>query len=309
MDDEPRVLTWSEARALGMTPAQLRHRVGTGRWQHPYPRVYVTYAGQLSGEDRLAAALAYAGVGAVLSHGTAAHRLGFGKPTRIVHVTVGIGRRVRPQPGLTLHRSSRWGPDDVIIALDLPCTSPTRTVLDLVAVAASPGAAAAVVLDAVGGRYTSAQQIRDLAQRWVWFPYRSEILEVVAEAAAGAHSSLELHHARVCRRHGLPVGVRQQRESLQNREVAYDDMLVEYGICTELDGREAHERANARFRDADRDNVNNLRGRLVLRFGWVQMLDSPCHVASQRFTALHSRGWPGWIVPCGPSCTAGLLEL
>jgi hypothetical protein len=56
-------------------------------------------------------------------------------------------------------------------------------------------------------------------------------------------------------------------------------------------------------------DADNLRGRLVLRFGWVQVLDDPCHVASQRYTALKSRGWPGELLRCGPTCTAGLIEL
>ena len=282
--DDRRVLTWAEARALGVTSAQLHHRVRTGRWQRPYPRVYVTYAGQLTDEDKLKAALAYAGTGAVLSHGTAANRYGFGKPTKLVHVTVAEGRRVRPQPGLVVHRSGRWGAHDVELALGLLCTSPTRTVIDLVAAAKTPGTAAAIVLDAIGGRHTTADLVRALASSWDRFPYRGEILEVVAEAAEGTHSTLELRHVRVCRNHGLPVGTRQKRENVGGKEVAYDDVLEGYEIYSELDGREVHERAKSRFRDANRDNVNNLRGRLVLRFGWVQMLDEPCQIAEP---ALH----------------------
>ena len=306
--DEPRVITWEDALRAGISPATLHQRVLSGRWQRPYPRVYVCYAGAVAEEDQLKAALAYAGAGAALSHETAArrHRLTARSDTvRVnVQVTVPAERRVRPQPGLTLHRSRRWPTSDRTVVGGLACTTAQRTVLDLVVRAKTSGAAAALIVDAVGSRCTTSLRIRELALSWDRFPHRADVLDVLTEADGGAHSSLELHHARVCRAHGLPVGTRQRRDTLAGKVVYHDDFLEEYGIVTELDGKGAHSSSLDTFRDHQRDNANTLLRRHVLRFGWDSVLDAPCDVATQRATLLRAQGWLGDLVRCGPACTA-----
>src|SRR3954452_23103975 len=75
MTTDPRdVLTLEAARSRGITRHAIAHRVARGQWQRVFPRVYATYSGPISEETRLAAALAYAGEGAVLSHQSAAAR-------------------------------------------------------------------------------------------------------------------------------------------------------------------------------------------------------------------------------------------
>src|ERR1700712_3182640 len=152
----PEVLTRSQALGAGVSRKAIAHRMRTGRWQRPYPRVYVTYSGPIADDDRLKAALAYAGEGAALSHETALVRHGLRARPKLVHITVGQTRRVAARAGLVLHHSPGWSDDGGRRVGVLPCPSLERTVLDLVDAARTPGAAAAVIVDAVGSRRTTA---------------------------------------------------------------------------------------------------------------------------------------------------------
>jgi hypothetical protein len=223
----------------------------------------------------------------------------------VLHITVPADRRVMPQPGLALHHSRRLTDADVRRVRGLPCTTAERTVLDLVGKAKSPGRAASVLLDAVASRRTTADRLRSAAAKSPPVRYGQLVAEVLAEAAEGAHSVLELRHAAVCRTHGLPVGERQKRQDVDGK-VTYIDNIIEEGfeIVTELDGRRGHDSQDDRFRDNWRDNVNVLLGRAPLRHGWQDMLDSPCEVARQRLILLRNRGWHGPIIECSPGCTA-----
>ena len=255
--DHPAVVSRGQLLVAGITRSALEARLRSGRWQRVLPRVYATHSGQVTLDELLTAALLYAGPDAALSHETAAmlHRMPFA--ARTVHVTLPNDRRVGAQPGLTIHYSRRWEAADRTMVRGLACTTAARTVLDLVACARTAGDAAAIIVDAVGSRRTTSDRIRALARRTPPFRHGAVLLEVITEAADGAHSPLELRHALVCRQHALPVGNRQRREVLGGRICYMDDLLEPpYDIVTELDGVGGHSSAREQFRDMDRDNAN-----------------------------------------------------
>ncbi len=299
------ILTRAELAAAGVSRAALESRLRTGRWQRVYPRVYATHSGALTRDERLQAVLAYAGTDAALSHDTAAalHRMTSTSP--IVHVTLPNGRRIADQPGLTLHYTRRWSPRDRACVRGLVVTTAPRTVLDLAGAAKTAGGAAAVVIDAVGSGRTTSERIRLLAESWPQFRFRDVVLDVVTEAAAGAHSPLELRHAGVCRQHALPVGDRQRREVLGGTIAYLDELLEPCNIVAEFDGRAGHSSALDVFRDHRRDNANTELGRSVLRVGWVAVLDTACDVAAQRLRMLRRKGWQGPVRPCREGCPIG----
>jgi hypothetical protein len=301
------IITRAELQRIGVTRAALEAKLRTGRWRRIFPRVYATHSGTLRRDELLQAVLAYAGTDAALSHETAAalHRM---KPTgkkKMVHVTLPDKRRIADQPGLTVHYSRRWPSSDRTRVRGLAVTTAQRTVLDLAGAAKTAGTAAAVVIDAVGSRRTTSERIRLLAESWPQFRNRDVILDVVTEAADGAHSPLELRHAVVCRRHALPVGDRQRREVLAGRVSYMDELLVPCDIVAEFDGKAGHSSALDVFRDHKRDNANAELGRSVLRVGWVSVLDEPCDVAAQRLRMLRRKGWTGPVRPCGEGCPLG----
>ncbi|MDX6210653.1 MAG: hypothetical protein QOE24_3044 [Frankiales bacterium] len=303
----PSVLTLDAAVAAGYSRDAVKYRASRGDWQRVFPRVYATYSGPVHAEDRLQAALCYAGAGAALSHQTAAVRLRLPiAPAKTLHLVVPADRRVASQDGLSLHYSRDLPASDVRSVRGLACTSVERTVLDLVRNAASPGRAAGIIADAVGSRRTTSARIRALVEHRAAVPYRADVLDVLAQTQEGCHSALELRHAGVCRGHALPLGTRQLRQLLGGKVTYADNVVEEFEVYTELDGRLGHELEDDVFRDHRRDNANTVAGRSVLRIGWRSVLDEPCEVARERAGTLRRRGWTGSARECGPTCTVNL---
>jgi hypothetical protein len=303
----PSILTLERAIAAGFSRGAVAHRCSRGDWQRVFPRVYATYSGPLHAEHRLQAALAYAGPGAALSHQTAAvgHGLAVAQ-TKTLHLVVPAGRRVAPQDGLTLHYSRDLPSTDVRSVRGLACTSVERTVLDLVRNATSPGRAAGIIADAVGSGRTKSSRIRALVADRAAVPYRADLLDVLAETQEGCHSALELRHASICRVHELPLGTRQVRQLLDGKVTYADNVVQEFEVYTEMDGRLGHDQFVDRFRDHNRDNANTVAGRSTLRVGWRSALDEPCEIARQRTATLRCRGWMGSGRECGPYCTVNV---
>jgi hypothetical protein len=227
-------------------------------------------------------------------------------PTKTLHLVVPAGRRVAQQDGLTLHYSRDLPSTDVRSIRGLACTTVERTVLDLVRNATSPGRAAGIIADAVGSGRTKSSRIRALIEHRVAVRYRADMLDVLADTQDGYHSALELRHAGVCRGHELPMGTRQLRQLLGGKVTYADNVVEEFDVYTELDGRLGHDQFVDRFRDHNRDNANTVAGRSTLRVGWRSALDEPCEIARQRAATLRRRGWTGSARECGPSCTVNV---
>lgn len=80
--------------AAGLSDRQLHQLVHTGRWQSPFPRVYITFSGPLPVVTMQYAALAYAGDGAMLSHESAGHLWRLCRQPPAIHLTVPYRRSV-----------------------------------------------------------------------------------------------------------------------------------------------------------------------------------------------------------------------
>lgn len=69
-------------------------------------------------------------------------------------------------------------------------------------------------------------------------------------------------------------------------------------MIIELDGAAHHDSDPARFRDMQRDNHRATEGYVVLRFGWHDVVGSPCEVAAQIARVLRTHGWRGHLETC-----------
>src|ERR1700685_2973078 len=109
-------LTW-------MSPKDLRWRVASGRWRKPCHGIVVAHSGPMTGEQRLWAAVLWAGQGAVLAGLTAARldRLQVfsghdARASQPIHLLVPSRRSVRRKsPGLpvVVHYSRLLGENDI----------------------------------------------------------------------------------------------------------------------------------------------------------------------------------------------------
>lgn len=71
----------------------------------------------------------------------------------------------------------------------------------------------------------------------------------------------------------------------------------EFALLIELDGRIGHVEEGM-WRDRKRDNAHAIVGWLTLRFGWWEVVNAPCAVATQIVAVLRARGWRGQLRGC-----------
>jgi hypothetical protein len=299
-DDSAGAIDLYACRRAGLSDQRIHWLVETGRWQSPFPRVFVTFSGPVPVTTMQFAALFYAGAGSTLSHDTAGALWRLVPPSDAIHVTLPYLRDVDPQPNLVIHRSRTLSDRDLHPALAPRRTRIERTVVDLLATRRSADAALGLIASAIRGRQTDADRLRMLIKDLPKTRWRKVVLEALPDVAAGAHSPLELRDARLRRKHRLPQGQRQWRRLGDGAE--YLDVLIpEYGVHIELDGRLGHDAAREQWRDMRRDNRSEIARLRHLRYGWADMVDRPCEVAAQQAAVLRQQGWPGRLRRC-PAC-------
>lgn len=296
------VLTRAQARIRGLSRSAVHRRVAKGSWRRVHPGVYTTWPGPPSVLTKVWAALLYAGEGAMASHATAAWLDGFAAEPAVIDITIPGGRRVRPRPGVRIHRSAaaerRRHPSKLP-----PRTRLEDTVIDLAELAAHIDDVMAIVSRVCRQRLTTADRIAATAASRTKIRRRHELAAILSDVADGTQAVLEHRYlTRVERAHGLPAGTRQlvvrRGARTEYKDVGYD----QYGLIVELDGPVGHSDDVDRLRDMRRDNADLLAGWIVLRFGFSDVTRRPCAVAEQVCLALTQRGWNGSPRRCGPSC-------
>lgn len=295
---------------LGLSRDQVRWLVASGRFQPLLHGVYAAFTGPVPWRTRLAAALLYAGPGAVIGGRTALRLHGVLDPppedrpdAEPVEVCIPHPRRVVATDGL-LVRAQRRVEDR---AQQLPWPPRLRVeeaVLDVAGQAADDERAIAVLLAAVQRRRTTPQRIRAALEGRARQPRRALVLEVLAEASEGVHSLLERRYLRdVERAHGLPAADRQHRAGQDGTGARYRDLRYRRErVVVELDGEIAHPE-DARQRDAARNRGIVADGDVPLGYGWAEVAATPCATAAEVAAVLQARGWPGTPHGCGrPGC-------
>jgi hypothetical protein len=148
---------------------------------------------------------------------------------------------------------------------------------------------------------TTLSRLRAALDRRSRIPRRRLLTELFDDVAAGARSPLERRYLHdVERSHGLPAGDRQVPQPGSEVDVWYR----EFGLLVELDGHRGHEGVG-RFRDLRRDNRSTGRGLATLRYGYPDVVGSPCQVAHQVADNLTLRGWTGVLSAC-PRCRSNM---
>jgi hypothetical protein len=286
----------SRATALDtLTPAQLRWRVSSGRWQQPCPGVFVTHSGPLSADDELWVSVLWAGDGAVLAGLTAAHLDGLrGFPDDRIHVLLPDSRQVRkPPPGLAvcLHRSRSFSTRDVHPAKSPPRTRIARSLVDAAAWMHTDRGTQAVLAAGVQQRMARPADLFAIVARNPRLRRRAIIVSALNDISGGAEALSEIDFTRlVVRAFGLPEPTRQtvRYDSLGRRR--WLDVLWEGArIIVEIDGSH-HMDAIQWWDDMDRENGMKLDGYLVLRFTAFIVRHRPDYVAAQIRDAFRKSG-------------------
>lgn len=262
------------------------------------PGVYVNHTGPPSREQRVIAAVLYAGRSALHLDTAIDHPSSNG----LIHVAIDDSRRVRRQPGIRIHRVAGLE-DKVLWNLTPPRIRPEFAALELSHRATTDIAAIAALTDVVGARRTTASRLTEALSGRSRIRRRPLLIALILDLAAGTHSVLEHGFLTlVVRSHELPEPSDRQAPRVGVTGSEYRD--VEYAAFTtvvELDSR-WHDTAKASDRDADRDLDDLANGQITTRLRYHQVFATPCRTAGRLGAILQQRGWAGAPTPCSPAC-------
>lgn len=107
------------------------HAVATGRLHRVFRGIYAVGHPKIGVQGRLRAATLACGDGAVISHRSAAALLGLLDKGPVVIDVIARGDRGRHIDGIRFHRVRPPRRDEVGTVAGIPCTSPSRTLVDL----------------------------------------------------------------------------------------------------------------------------------------------------------------------------------
>jgi len=184
----------------------------TGRWQRLQTGVYATFTGVPSRDAQLWAVVLRAGMGAALSHQTAAQLHGIADcHDEPIHVMVPVTRHPLPIRGAIVHRSRRL--DEARHPVLLPSrTRVEETVIDLTQAAASFDDAFGWLCRGVGGRLTTAGRLQAALDARPKIRWRAGLSAALGDVGSGVMSGLEHRYVTAVERpHGLPAARRQAK--------------------------------------------------------------------------------------------------
>ncbi|HET7510069.1 MAG TPA: type IV toxin-antitoxin system AbiEi family antitoxin domain-containing protein [Solirubrobacterales bacterium] len=132
--DQQGVVARKQLRGLGMSEAAIHRAVEAGRLHRLFRGTYAVGHARIGERGRLRAATLACGEGAVISHRSAAAILRLIDKGPAVIDVIAPGARGRKIDGIRFHRVRAPRPDEVGTVAGIPCTSPSRTLVDLASV-------------------------------------------------------------------------------------------------------------------------------------------------------------------------------
>lgn len=275
------LITLEQIRSAGASAADLRVAKRQG-WLEPAGcGVYRSPAATETLDHRRTFALLAAGPSAMLSHRCAAELLGFDRFTAgIVELTLPRAAHGRRLPCET-HTTQYIGPLDRITVRGYPCTSGTRTVIDLarlrVPVVQTEAAIDSSVRLGWSSPWVIVRRLSELRGPGRWgAPLLDRLL-----LDSGGHTLLERRFLELVRTAGFQRPQTQVIYRADGTTVARVDFTwEEYGVVVEVSGSKGHASPSERARDAQRRNELQDLGRRVYEYTWEHVTQRADWVAT-----------------------------
>src|SRR3954466_10694577 len=258
------VITRGQLRALGFSPAAIRHRLAQGRLHPKWRGVYAVGRPELTREGLWpAATLTCRGV---LSHSTAAALWAIRPDAGRIEVSVPASRRGQ-RPGIAVHRKDA----DVTTLRGIRVTSLVQTFVDISKTLTDDELEAAINeadtrdliapdnLRAALDRRRGATRLRKILDR------RTFVL---------TDSALERRFLPLARKAGLPRPQTRTRVNGFKVDFYWSDLA----LVVETDGLRYHRTPGQQAKDRRRDQAHTAAGLTPLRFTHAQVAHEPDHV-------------------------------
>jgi predicted transcriptional regulator of viral defense system len=258
-----------QLRLLGVARARIYRWCDSGYLHRELPGVYAVGHPGRSTESDLAAAVLYAGPGAMLSHATAAWWLGLLKypPNRII---VSSPRRVKNRGNITVHGRRRL---ERIWRRGLPVTDPSQTIFDY----AGTGQTDLLRLVLANADYNDLLDVGRLSQMvGAGAPALRKALQIHLPQLAHTRSRGERLLLTTCQDHGIQI----PEVNVYVHGWLVDALWADQKLVVEIDGPKGHRTRAELQADHQRDLELRAAGYVVLRYTERQLIDSPAAVAA-----------------------------
>jgi very-short-patch-repair endonuclease len=255
------LVTLEQARDGGFTDDAVRRQIGAGRWRRLRHGVYLVNGAPETWEQAALAAVLASGPAAVVSHTTAGVLWGLPNVLREfpLEVSTPRPRRVR-QPGVRVHRTTRFLAMEHTVRRQIPTTSVARTLVDLSGLlsVAQLGIATDFARRELDLRLADLQRcVVGLAPAPGRRPTRiHSVLSARLDHHDETDSGLEMRVLRAIVGAGLPEPVQQHQVQIGDRRRRIDLAYPDLKLAIEIDGW-AHHAPRSAF-DADRARENEL---------------------------------------------------
>ncbi|HEX3609608.1 MAG TPA: type IV toxin-antitoxin system AbiEi family antitoxin domain-containing protein [Solirubrobacterales bacterium] len=268
------VISRDQLLALGLSEAAVRHATVTGRLHPIFRGAYgVGHAG-IGNSGRMLAAVLACGGGSVVSHGTAAVLLGlWDRQPRLVDVIAPVqaGRKI---PGILRRHVPPPRPCEAWMHDAVPCTNPSRTIVDVAGIAGEARLRRTVEqaaihsmlnvpeIDAIlaGPRRRGSPRLRAILEGWRRY-----------DSAIRLRSPMEAKLLPLLSQHGIPVPECNGKLYLGGKTIEVDFLWRSQGFVVETDGLKYHDNPEAEARDHRRSRALRAAGYRVWRLRWEDL--------------------------------------
>jgi hypothetical protein len=284
-DGQHGVVSRRQLGALGLSEREISTRAVSGNL-HPLFRGTFAVGHRVIGRHgRMLAAVLACGDGTVISHGSAAELLALWEKRSIPVDVIALRRGGRKIPDIRWHNVLRPTPMEVEIRDGIPCTTVSRTLVDMAGRTGATSlrrlveqAAVLRLLDVrevdrvlARGRRRGAPNLRAILDPW-----RTD-----DEKKPRLRSLLEAHLLPVLTAAGVPRPACNCKLRIGDEWLEIDLFWREQRLAIETDGEETHGTRSAFQSDRRRDQLLVAAGYRVARVTWRQAEDEPASVASR----------------------------
>jgi very-short-patch-repair endonuclease len=279
------VVSRRQLRALGIGDSTITLRIASGYLRPLFRETFAVGHVAITRQGQTLAAVLACDEGTVLSHGSAAELLGlWEKRLPVVHVIPPdwSGRKI---DGIRWHRVRLPDADEIEIRDGIPCTTVSRTLVDM---AGSMGwssmrrlveqAAILRQLDVEEidrilslGRRRGAPRLRRILAPW----------RATREERPVVRSRLEARLLPLLIEEGLPAPRTNVKLNVDGHRFEVDLLWGEQRLAVETDGEETHGTQAAFQRDRWRDQLLVAAGYRTSRITWAQVRDEPDAVVNR----------------------------
>lgn len=262
----------------GLGEEAIAQGTASGRLHPVFRGAYAVGHRGVGTEGRLMAATLACGDGTVVSHRSAAWLLGLQEtqPPEIEAIAPieagrkidGIRRRFPPPPS----------GEQVSRVRGIPCTSPSRTIVDLAGICSARALTGAVeqaavlrvldvpAIDAILAerRRRGSRRLNLILENWRRYSPRTRV-----------RSRMEAKMLPLLTHHSLPIPETNVKLQIGRDRFEVDFLWRRQRVVVETDGGRFHDNPLAQARDAHRNRVLAKAGFKVPRVGWVELRDSP----------------------------------